>query len=173
MITKFNDSYNRLNLPMCLSFMNQGTDESCVPEDLKLRLNTAKAKGNPEAIKGFFKQLTEREQANMQMLSQIEQVLKTEQEQDTMLRQSGGNVNGRVPSDMAQRHYLEAINKYRKDMGQASEANKKLLKMFEDNQQGFSVLFLNPTELEEMFEQFKAKKASADEVEQYEKLKHA
>lgn len=137
---------------MCLSFMNQ-KQESSIPQDLLTRLATVRSKGNMEQIAGVFKNITDREQGNINMITQIEGLLKQEKDQDDQLRQSNGNLQGRIPSEMSSKNYIDAVSKYRRDMNQASEANKKLENMFKDNQNNFKNLFLSHNELEEMFEQ--------------------
>lgn len=166
-LNKFNEDYKALNLPMCLSFINQNSNkESSIPEDLKVRINQVKIKGNLDSIEAFFKQLSERETQNAQTLTSIEAFLNTERIQDADLRTKGGNVQGRVPSDMAARNYVDSVAKYRKDMGLASQANKKLKEMFDKNKQGFEILFKSDNELEEIFEPFKVKKASEKDLEE-------
>lgn len=59
---------------MCLSFINNNdnSQQSCVPDDLKSRLNTVKVKGNIQTIQTYFKQLKDREASNNQMIQQLE-----------------------------------------------------------------------------------------------------
>jgi len=90
---------------MCLSFitLNENKD-SCIPEDLKTRLNQVKIKGNINGIETFFKNLLEREEQNSKNIQQIEQLLNLEKNQDNDLRSRGANVQGRIASDMAAKY---------------------------------------------------------------------
>jgi len=49
-------------------------------------------------------------------------------------------------------------------MEQASNANKKLRDMFEQGKPGFEVLFKSENELEELFETYKAKKHTEEDL---------
>jgi len=159
---------------MCLSFITlTDKNESTIPEDLKTRLNQVKIKGNINAIEGFFKNLLERENQNAQTAKQIEQLLNTEKNQDNDLRARGGNVQGRNPSDIAAKFYVDALNKFKNDMNLASNANKKLRSMFDTNKANFEILFKSENELEEMFEQYKTKKASQEEINTFNQLTKA
>jgi len=87
---------------MCLSFITLNDNkDSCIPEDLKTRLNQVKIKGNINGIENFFKNLLEREDQNNKSVQQIEQLLTLEKNQDNDLRAKGANVQGRISSDMA------------------------------------------------------------------------
>jgi len=96
---------------MCLSFMQQNDTGSCIPEDLKARLNQVKMKGNLQQIETFFNQLAEREKMNSQTLQSVEQLLNMERNQDLDLRNRGVNMHGRIESGMAAKHYNEAVAK--------------------------------------------------------------
>jgi len=88
-------------LPMCLSFINVGnSSESPIPQDLKVRLNQVRVKGNLQAIEGLFQNLLERESHNSNSLKQLEEMLAIERTQDDELRASNKD-GGRVSSEIA------------------------------------------------------------------------
>lgn len=51
-------------------------------------------------------------------------------------------------------------------MDLASKANNKLRNMFDTNKAKFEILFKSENELEEIFEQYKTKKASQTEIDE-------
>lgn len=86
---------------MCLSFMNKESDTgSLIPDDLKNRIATAKARGNLSQIEHFFKNLKLQEQNHATTISQLKAMLQTEKEQDNSIKNLAC-YKGRVPSDIA------------------------------------------------------------------------
>jgi len=61
---------------------------------------------------------------------------------------------------------VDIIAKFKNDMDLASKANNKLRNMFDTNKAKFEILFKSENELEEIFEQYKTKKASQTEIDE-------
>lgn len=87
LVKKLTATQQELNLPMCLSFMNKTDDTgSLIPEDLKNRIATAKARGNFEQIEHFFKNLKLQEQNHTTTISKLKEMLQQESVQDASIK---------------------------------------------------------------------------------------
>lgn len=163
LVKKLTAIQQELNLPMCLSYMNKESDTgSLIPDDLKNRIATAKARGNLAQIENQFKNLKLQEQNHAATIQQLKIMLKTESDQDASIKNLPG-YQGRVTSAIAAKSYNEVITKFENDSSKASEANNKLRKMFDDDKDNMAKLFLGNSEIEEKFESFKSKKATEEE----------
>jgi len=91
--------YKTMNLPLCLSFVNQNS-KSQIPEDLLTRLNQAKMRGSLKEVESLFQQLNQRDEHMKSFVNNIQTLLSTDKKLDDELRNANKS-NNRLPHDQA------------------------------------------------------------------------
>jgi len=90
-----------MNLPMCLSLVNQN-NKSQIPDDLLKRLNQAKMRGSMKDIELIFSQLNQKDEQMRLFVTNIQSLLSNDKRYDDELRNSN-KANGRLSHEDAAR----------------------------------------------------------------------
>lgn len=77
---------------------------------------------------------------NNDLIGAMEQIIGSEEQEDTQLRQQYGGTFNRLPSGSVNGQYKQSISDYKNKLQQAAVTDQQILTKFDANKQGFALL---------------------------------
>ncbi|WKY02881.1 hypothetical protein Q1695_016293 [Nippostrongylus brasiliensis] len=118
-----------------------------LPEEVKRKSAKVKSAGGISKMRKSLNELTSLQKRNNDILADIDRVLVEENHSDADLRMRLGSDSIRVSSDQVVGPFVQEISKHHADLKHAADMDRKLLSLFEANQNAIDILSRNEKEL--------------------------
>ncbi|VDL84602.1 unnamed protein product [Nippostrongylus brasiliensis] len=118
-----------------------------LPEEVKRKSAKVKSAGGISKMRKSLNELTSLQKRNNDILADIDRVLIEENHSDADLRMRLGSDSVRVSSDQVVGPFVQEISKHHADLKHAADMDRKLLSLFEANQNAIDILSRNEKEL--------------------------